>query len=225
MNMSRAPNRDSRAPRLALNLERPDVAGDVFADEAVHEGLRLEGSQLADIEAEKVELKQFLLAEVALSGARLDRLDLEDGWIKACDLANLRSQTCSLERVVIEASRLTGAVLVEPRLTDVVFREAPLELASFRFGRFNRVRFERCRLVEADFQGVAAKACTFVECDLAGAQFSQANFAGSAFRGCQLQAVRGLEALKGAHMAWEDVLELATALAASLGIEIRDDIS
>ena len=223
--MARAPNRDPRAPQLAVNLKRPEVARDVFVDEAHLQGMRLEGMQFADIEAEKVELRRFLMTEVDLSGVKLDGLDLVDGSINGCNLANLRSQSCTLERVVIEGSRLTGAVLVEPRLTDVFFHDAPLELSSFRFGRFNRVRFERCRLIEADFQGVSAKACTFIDCDLTGAQFSQGNFAGSAFRGCQLAGVNGLKALKGAQMAWEDVMELAAALAAALGIEVRDDIS
>jgi uncharacterized protein YjbI with pentapeptide repeats len=218
-------NREPRVPRVGVELECPEVARDAFVDQAAHEGVRLEGIEFVGIEAEKVEFKQFVLTGVDLSAAKLNRLDLQDGWIKRCNLTNLNSQGASLERVVIEASRLTGAVLIEPRLMDVVFREAPIELSSFRFGRFDRVRFEGCRLVEAEFQGVTAKACTFIDCDLTGAQFSQGNFAGSSFRGCQLSGVRGLEALKGARMAWEDVMELATAFAASLGIEIRDDIS
>jgi hypothetical protein len=53
---------------------------------------------------------------------------------------------------------------------------------------------------------------------------SQGSFAGSAFRGCRLAGVKGLEALKDTQMACQDVMEIATALAASLGIEIRDDI-
>ncbi len=197
----------------------------MFIDEALHESLRLEGIRFADLEADNVMLKRFVLTDLDLSAAKLDRLGLEDGSVKACDLANMRGTGCSFERVVIEASRLTGVVLVEPRLMDVVIRDAPIGSSCFRFGRLHRVRFERCRLVEADFQGVTAKACTFIDCDLTGAQLSQANFAGSGFRGCRLAGVSGLEALKGAQLAWQDVMELATALAAALGIEVRDDIT
>jgi uncharacterized protein YjbI with pentapeptide repeats len=218
-------NRDPRPPRLAINLEPPEVARDVFVNEAVHEGVRLEDIAFGVIAAEKVELKRFVLTSVDLSGSKLDRLNFEDGSIRRCNLANLSSQRCTFERVVIEGSRLTGAMLVEPRLRDVVVRDSPLDVSSFRFGRFYRVRFERCRLIEADFQGVTAKACTFIDCDLTGVQLSQGDFAGSAFRGCQMAGVNGLGALKGACMAWEDVMELATALAASLGIEVRDDIA
>jgi uncharacterized protein YjbI with pentapeptide repeats len=172
-----------------------------------------------------VELKRFVLSEVDLSGAKLDGFDLQNGCIKGCDLSNVRSRGCAFHRVVIEASRLTGMMLVEPALMDVVLRDCPIDLASFRFGRLKRVRFEGCRLIEADFQGVVAEACTFIDCDLTGAQLSHGRFTGSAFRGCRLAGVSGVEALRGAQMAWEDVMELATVLAGSLGIEVRDDIS
>jgi uncharacterized protein YjbI with pentapeptide repeats len=225
--MPDASERDPRAPQLALDLETPGVmsASEVFVDDAFHEGLRLKNAQCSEAVATGVELRSFVLSEVDLSGAKLDRLDLQDGSIKHSNLANLRSQSCSLHRVEIEACRLTGTMLVEPRLLDVVFRNSPIDLSSFRFGHLSRVRFEGCRLVEADFQAVKAKACTFIDCDLSGAQLSQGSFAGSAFRGCRLDGVHGLEALKGAQMAWGDIMELATALAASLGIEVCDDIS
>ncbi len=163
--MPQPPDRNPREPRFTIDLEQLEVAADVFADEALHEGVRLDGVRFAPIEAENVEFKRFVLTEVDLSAAKLDHLDLEDGSITGCDLANLRSDSCTFECVVIEASRLTGA------------------------------------------------------------QLSQGNFTGSAFRGCRLAGVNGFEALKGAQMAWEDVMELATALAAGLGIEVRDDIS
>ncbi len=219
------PSRDPRAPKLPPDLAPPQVTTDVFVDGALHEGIRLERMRFAEINAEKVELKRFVLTEADLHDAKLDGLDLEDGSITGCNLANLISRGCTLDRIVIEASRLTGTMLAEPRLRDVVLRDSPVDLASFRFGRFERVRFERCRLIEADFQGVSAQACTFIDCDLTGAQLSQARFAGSAFRGCRLAGVSGVDALKGVQMAWEDVMELASAFAASLGIEVREDIT
>lgn len=224
-NMPASPNRVPRAPQLDVDPASVQVAKDVFVDEALHEGFCLEGSRLAEIQAKQVELKRFVLTEVDLGGAKLDGLDLEDAVIKGCNFANLRSHGCTLERIVLEGSRLTGAMLVEPRLKDVVLRDSPVDLASFRFGRLERVRFEHCRLIEADLQGVIATACTFIDCDLTGAQLSHANFAGSAFRGCLLAGVSGVDALKGAQVAREDIMELAIALATSLGIELRDDIT
>jgi uncharacterized protein YjbI with pentapeptide repeats len=212
-------------PRIVVGLESPEVPSQVFVDEARHEDLHLAEIRYGDIKAEQVEIKRFAFTRIDLSGAQLNGLNLEDGSIRGCNLANLRSRSCTVERVQIDGSALTGATLSEPLLRDVVLRDCPIDLSSFRFGHLDRVRFERCRLIEADFQGVTAKACTFIECDLTSAQLSQGNFAGSAFRDCQLAGVGGLEALKGAQMAWQDLIELAATLASSLGIEIRDDIS
>jgi uncharacterized protein YjbI with pentapeptide repeats len=184
----------------------------VFVKDALHHGVRLEGVRFAEIGAENVELKRFVLTEVDLSGAELDRFNLEDGSIHGCDPANVRSERCSLDRVVIQGSRLTGAMLVAPRLRDMVFRDCTLELSSFRFDRLRRVRFDGCRLIEADFQGVTANACAFINCDLTGAQLSQGNFTGSAFggvptRGCQWfpSAQRGTNAVGGRHRAGDSV--------------------
>jgi hypothetical protein len=67
--LRRPPNRAPRAPQLALERQRPEVAGDVFVEKTLHEGLHLEGVRFADIDAGKVELRRFVLAEVDLSGA------------------------------------------------------------------------------------------------------------------------------------------------------------
>jgi uncharacterized protein YjbI with pentapeptide repeats len=41
-------------------------------------------------------------------------------------------------------------------------------------------------------------------------------------RGCDLSGLRGVEALRGARMPWNDVLENGPLFAASLGLEIID---
>jgi uncharacterized protein YjbI with pentapeptide repeats len=193
-------------------------------DEAVHPGLLLAEAECTGAVAAQVELKGFRLEDVDLGRATLDQLQMEDGSVLRCDLANLKSERLVVRRVEFSGCRLTGATLAEPRLADAVFSDCRMDLASFRFGRFTRVRFEGCRLTEADFQGVTASACTFVDCDLTRAQLSQGRFAGSAFRGCRLEGLRGLEALKGAAVASSDLLELAYAFASMLAIDVRDDI-
>jgi len=41
-------------------------------------------------------------------------------------------------------------------------------------------------------------------------------------RGCDLTALRGVEALHGARMPWADVLENAALFASALGVEILE---
>jgi uncharacterized protein YjbI with pentapeptide repeats len=87
------------------------------------------------------------------------------------------------------------------------------------------VRFEACRLLESDFQAATVTACTFIDCDLSGSELSQARFAGSAFRGCRLDAVSGIQALRGALIARSDLFELADVFAAALGVQVSDEIA
>jgi uncharacterized protein YjbI with pentapeptide repeats len=223
--MSGVVDRKPRPPRPSRVLGPADSGpGQVFEDEAVHVGLLLSEAECAGAVAAQVELKGFRLEDVDLGRAALDQLQMEDGSVLRCDLANLKSERLVVRRVEFSACRLTGATLAEPRLEDVVFSDCRMDLASFRFGRLRRVRFEGCRLTEADFQGVTASACTFVDCDLTRAQLSQGKFAGSAFRGCRLEGLRGLEALRGTAVASGDLAELADAFAVSLAIDVRDDI-
>jgi hypothetical protein len=41
-------------------------------------------------------------------------------------------------------------------------------------------------------------------------------------RGCDLAGARGVEALRGARMTWNDVIENAALFASAVGIEIVD---
>lgn len=101
-------------------------------------------------------------------------------------------------------------------------RDEPDEL-SVR--RLTRVRFEACRLVESDFQAATVTAGTFIDCDLSGSELSQARFAGSAFRGCRLDGVRGIDALRGALVARSDLFELAELFSVALGVQLSDEIT
>jgi hypothetical protein len=44
-------------------------------------------------------------------------------------------------------------------------------------------------------------------------------------RRCQLDGVRGVEALRGARMPWNDVLENAPLFAAAIGVEVIDELA
>jgi uncharacterized protein YjbI with pentapeptide repeats len=208
-------------PGGALQPATPDERS--LRDDDLRTDLLLEDADLSATVASGVELKRFELRRTTLAGSRLDQLDLEHGFVVACDLATVTTRSATLDRVQFDDSRLVGAVFADCRLHDVLFRDCRLQLTSFRFGRLTRVRFERCELREADFQG-ATVAASFAECDLTGAQLSQADLNGSTFRGCRLGDLHGWDALRGAQVAWEDLLELATGFAAAMGIEVRDDL-
>jgi uncharacterized protein YjbI with pentapeptide repeats len=149
--------------------------------------------------------------------------DLVDVVAADLDWANLRSVRLSALRVELRRCRLTGTELAEASLRDVMFDECRLDLVGLRHARLERVVFRDCRMSECDFYGASLKDVLFERCELREATLSATTLQRVELRGCDLTAVRGAEALRGARMPWNDVLENAPLFAAVVGIEVVDD--
>ena len=85
-----------------------------------------------------------------------------------------------------------------------------------------RVTFEDCLLAQTDFLEARLRSVRFHSCELARADFRGAQLEHCEFRRCDLTELQGVESLRGAAMEWVDILGLAGALAATLGIEVLD---
>jgi uncharacterized protein YjbI with pentapeptide repeats len=136
--------------------------------------------------------------------------------------ANVRAPRVSLERVEVRGTRLTGAELAEARLRDVVFEECRIDLAGLRNAQLERVVFRDCRMAECELYGATLKDVLFERCELREATFSGMTIQRVELRGCDLTAARGAEALRGARMPWNDVIDNAGLFAAVVGIDIVD---
>lgn len=148
--------------------------------------------------------------------------DLLDAVVENADWANLRSTRLVARRVELRLCRLTGVELGESALTDVSFLECRLDLVGLRFAKLERVVFRDCRMAECDFHEASLKDVTFERCELREARFSAARIERVELAACDLTGVTGVEALRGARMPWNDVLENAPLFASALGIEIVD---
>ncbi|MFL5953739.1 MAG: pentapeptide repeat-containing protein [Gaiellaceae bacterium] len=148
--------------------------------------------------------------------------DLVDAVVVDRDWANERAHRLSLERVELRRCRLTGTELAEASLRDVTFDECRIDLAGLRHARLERVVFRDCRMGECDFYGTSLKDVLFERCDLREATLSAAKLERVELRGCDLSGVRGADALRGARLPWNDVIENAALFARLAGIEIVD---
>jgi uncharacterized protein YjbI with pentapeptide repeats len=148
--------------------------------------------------------------------------DLADAIAVDLDWANERARGWSAQRVELRRCRLTGAELAEATLTDAVFEECRVDLVGLRHARLERVVFRDCRMSECDFYGSALKDVLFERCELREGTFSTCTIETVELRGCDLAGVRGVEALRGVRMTWNDVIKNAALFASALGIEIVD---
>jgi uncharacterized protein YjbI with pentapeptide repeats len=149
--------------------------------------------------------------------------DLVDIIATDRDWANRRALRFSALRVELRRCRLTGTDLAEALLRDVTFDECRVDLVGLRHGKLERVVFRDCRMTECDLYGASLKDVVFERCELREATLSNATLQRVELRGCDLTGVRGGEALRGARMPWNDVLQNAPLFAAVVGIEVVDD--
>ena len=156
-------------------------------------------------------------APVAELGDLVDAVAVDREW------ANLRARGLAARRVEVRRSRLTGTELAEAALTDVTFSDCRLDLVGLRMATLQRVVFRDCRMAECDLYDASLTDVLFERCELREATLSGARLERVELRGCDLAGLRGVEALRGARMPWNDVLENATLFAVALGVRSSTD--
>ena len=125
--------------------------------------------------------------------------------------------------MAVKGGRLTGLQVTEADIRDVVWRGCGADMATFRHARLLHVTFQDCSLREADFAGMRGVAVRFADCDLRGASFRHAELARCELRRCRLDDIEGVEGLRGASLELEQLIELAPALARSMGIGVLSE--
>jgi uncharacterized protein YjbI with pentapeptide repeats len=195
---------------------------DDLKDDGIYVSLEYEDIDLAGRDAVSVEIDQCRYKNTSFAQTELDRAMISDTVFERCDLANLRARNCSLVRVILEHSRMTGFSWPEGSIREAVLDGCRIDMASFRFSVFKGVVFTDCKLAQADFQEADLRGARFEKCDLSGAQFSKAQMEGTRFSDCTLDDINGVTGMKGAIVSSRDSLTLANSLASALGIRIED---
>jgi uncharacterized protein YjbI with pentapeptide repeats len=148
--------------------------------------------------------------------------DMVDAVVADVDWANGQARGLVARRAELRRCRLTGVELAEAALSDVTFEDCRLDLAGLRIAKLERVVFRDCRMAECDLYEAALTDVLFERCELREATFSGVKLKRIEFRGCDLTGLIGVEALRGARMPWNDVLENGPLFASALGLEIID---
>ena len=221
--MPRIPQSARREPR-ALPVRRgplplagpPEIAGGV----AKWEGVRVEGTPAEVVATGSAAFFDCDLDGLSLAGERIE-LRLVDCTATALDFANAELPGLELTCSSLRDSRLVGAALGGV-FRDVVLSDCLLDLASLRMCKLSRCEFRGCSLAEAGLYAAELESVLFEGCDFTAADFSGATFATSELLGCELQGIRGIEALRGARIPLADLLPITPLLADALGIISTD---
>ena len=160
------------------------------------EGVRIAGTPREVARVHSLAFFDCELDGVSLAGERLS-LRLVDCTAVVLDLANAQLDGLEVTCSSLRESRLVGAAL-GGLFRDVVVSDCLLDLASLRMAKLARCELHACSLTEADLYAAELESVLFEGCDLTGAHLSQATFELCELRRCELQGVRGIEALRGA---------------------------
>src|SRR5216683_382538 len=207
------------SPKLPAALSPAKFPDDDLKDDGVYKSLMYEDTEMAKRDVASIEIDQCRYKNVNFGQTELDRALISDSVFEVCDLANLRARDCSLVRVALSGSRMTGWSWVEGSIRGATFEGCRMDMASFRFSTLKGVVLANCKLAQADFQEADLRGTRFEHCDLSGAQFSKAQTEGTRFSDCTLAGINGVTSLRGSIIKSRDALALTYSLASALGIK------
>jgi hypothetical protein len=202
-----------QAPVVPADSELQSATGETLEDDARIEGVSLTDLSFGGQAAKDAVVAESRLRRVNLSETRLSGLYMRDVLLDHCNLANAGWERPLLKRVAFEECRLTGWSANEARWEHVGWTGCSAQYAGFRSARFKSVRFVRCMLAEADFEGADLSGSVFLDCDLTGAQLSGARLLKTDFRGSKLNQIAvGPAELRGAIIDTDQALLVAELL-------------
>ncbi|MGY1436446.1 pentapeptide repeat-containing protein [Streptomyces reniochalinae] len=214
--------REARLPQVTLPELRP-FKGAGLEPDGDYDGVRFEGLDLSGTDGGGATLLDVGMYRCALDEARLTRLRvidsvLEGVWGVGTDLAG-----GELRDVELRDARLGGVQLHGARLNRVLVRGGKIDYLNLRQAQLTDVTFEGCVLTEPDFGGASLERVAFRDCVLRRAEFHQVRFENVDLRGAtELDIATGVGNLAGAVVSSGQLMELAPAFAAQLGVRVED---
>lgn len=182
-------------------------------------GFEFAGASLREVGLNGLTWRQGRIRALRAERVSLIGLDVRSAEVTGCELGSLRWIGGKLSRVRFDACKLLGARFAEMTMDSVVFTDCKLDYASFdRVRAGGPVLFVRCSLREAVFTGCYLAGCLFDACGLPATEFGPGTYRGCDLRGNDLSAISGVHHLKNVVLDRVQVLQLAEALSAELGV-------
>jgi uncharacterized protein YjbI with pentapeptide repeats len=208
------------APEFTLPVLRPGDALDL------EPGADCDALEFTGLDLSAAAGRGAALLECVFHRCLLDEIDLRRARLIECRLTEVRGVGSALGEAVLRDvelldARLGGVQLSAAELNRVRISGGKVDYLNLRQARLTDVSFENCVLVEPDFGGATLRRVSFEGCELRGADFSHATLADTDLRGATgLEIARGFDRLAGAVITPAQLLDLAPALAARLGLRV-----
>jgi uncharacterized protein YjbI with pentapeptide repeats len=177
-----------------------------------------------------------------LSGQSAPHARFLECTFQRCDLSDVKLTRARFGDTGLYAVHGAGVDLAESTWLDCVVQGARLGAVQLYGAELRRVRFEACKIEFLNLRGATLLDCQFVDCQLLEPDFSEATLTQVSFEGSRLVTPefgrttlggvdlsaaevvgpRGLTGLRGATISALQLIDLAPAFAAELGIIVTD---
>ncbi|WP_434591414.1 pentapeptide repeat-containing protein [Streptomyces sp. A5-4] len=206
---------DVRLPSLA------PFEGGALESEGDYDGIEFRDLDLVGQEGRGARFMDCGLYGVALDETRLSRARIMDSVLDGVRGVGTDLAEASLRDVELIDARLGGVQLHASVLERVLVRGGKIDYLNLRTARLKDVVFESCVLVEPDFGGARLERVEFRDCVIRRADFSAATLLDVDLRTvAELDIARGLDRLTGSVISPSQLLDLAPAFAAQMGVKV-----
>jgi uncharacterized protein YjbI with pentapeptide repeats len=218
----------SKTTRLqAPRIERPRLArlgdGDAaaLAVDADVVGERFTGIDASERDLSGAKFGECEFVDVSLDDASLRGARFFDSTLSGMNAPVLRASRSSWRDVVIERSRIGSGELYDASLQSVHFSHCKIGYLNLRGAVLRDILFTDCAIDELDVGGATITRLAFADTSVRMLDVTRATLEHADLRGADLRGVRGVDSLRGATVTELQLAELATLLAAQLGIEVQ----
>ncbi|HEV7628892.1 MAG TPA: pentapeptide repeat-containing protein [Streptomyces sp.] len=188
-----------------------------------YDGVGFEDIDLAGTDGAGATFLDCGMYRCSLDEARWERTRLLDSVLEGVSGVGTDLVGAELRDVELLDARLGGVQVHGSRWSRVLVRGGKIDFLNLRQAKLLDVTFENCVLVEPDFGGATLERVAFPGCVLRGADFTQATLKDVDLReAAELEITAGVGRLAGAVISSSQLMDLATAFAAEIGVRVGD---
>lgn len=213
------------APRL--RPVTPGVLQPVDADEAAQGDDDLDEVELVDLTLDRMawtgrrRLGSSRVSDLVVRSWQARAASLVDSVVERADIVALSAPESGWWNVEVQQSRIGSAELYDAVLRNVHFVRCKLGYLNLRGANLTDVAFTDCVISDLDLMGATASRVSFSGTRIARVELSGSKLEDVDLRGADLADIGSLEGLRGATITLDQLLEIAPALAESLGIKVE----
>lgn len=196
--------------------------GGLLTDER-YDTVHFDGLAIQAPQAHGAGFLECAVTDCVVTGGTLRGAGFNDVWVYGTRFVGTALPETDWQDSNVESCVMAGVEAFGARLRRVVFRRCKFDSVNLRTTALREVTFEDCVLRDVDLGGAKLVDVSFPGSALERIRFAQASLVRVDLRGATvLDLADGHDALRGATISTGQLLDMAPALAHTLGIRVKD---